>query len=771
MKNDSLILKNKELPAAVEAVVDRETENAGEVIFVIVGDLDLKGKYAPTALIFTWDSVIYVNAATGEESRFMFSEMQEVVAKRMYGNATLSALMPDGKRVVFFRYTYSVASLCDAAALFINHIRDGEERNEELAIMAVTFERALSVCPKCGRTLLHPGAECIMCRSKLKIIKQLSTYIKPQMRRIIICILLSLLTTAMALVPPMITGFIVDVVFQNGEGTSNVAILNSIAEAVGPNATKLLFIMIACLFSTYILQYGIGIIRAYLMRTVGDKAVAMLRSDIYLKAQYLPMKFYDKTSTGSVINRIAGDSATLQQFMLRITQEAVVHAFQLVGIIIIMLTLNPILTLYSLIPVLFIVIATRIFALKIRPYYRRIWRRWSAVFATLADSIPCIKVIKSFSGEKRSAEKFEEKNNEWLKMDLKIGKIATAFPQIISFLVTCGSLIIWAVGGTKVISGEAGFSAGLIVSFISYASMFYNPVTFFANLSDSFQSALASTEKILDILEAEPETQAASHTVPENLKGKIEFLHVGFSFDRTKKVLDDVTLTINPGEVVGIVGTTGSGKSTLVNLLMRFYDGYSGEILVDGHNIKNFNLSEYREQIGYVQQEPMMFSDTIYNNIAYSNPDATPEEVIHAADIANAHGFICKQPDAYDTMLGERGVGVSGGEKQRISIARAVLKSPSLLIFDEATAAVDSETEHLIQEAIDRLIQGKTTLMIAHRLSTLKRANRIIVVDNGKIIENGSPEELMALKGKYYKLVQIQSMAQDAEKMREEERL
>lgn len=248
-------------------------------------------------------------------------------------------------------------------------------------------------------------------------------------------------------------------------------------------------------------------------------------------------------------------------------------------------------------------------------------------------------------------------------------------------------------------------------------------------------------------------------------------MHVGFSFDRTKKVLDDVTLTINPGEIVGIVGTTGSGKSTLVNLLMRFYDGYSGEILVDGHNIKNFDLSAYRAQIGYVQQEPMMFSDTIYNNIAYSNPSASVEDVIHAADVANAHGFIARQPDAYDTMLGERGVGVSGGEKQRISIARAVLKSPSFLIFDEATAAVDSETEHLIQEAIDRLIEGKTTLMIAHRLSTLKRANRIIVVDNGKIIENGSPEELMAMKGKYYKLVQIQSMAQDAEKMREEERL
>ncbi len=768
MENSDFVLKNKPLSKYASSTIDRLRGEGARVLFAIVGDLALNGRYAETTLIFTDTSVTY-SGKDGEAVTYAISDLREVEAKRMYGNATLSAIMPSGKREIFFRYTYSVASLCDAAALFINHLNGGADFNEELAVMEVTFERALSVCPKCGRTLLHPGAECIMCRSKMKIVKQLSKYIRPQMKVIIICIILSLVTTAMALIPPTITGFIVDVVFSGGE--SSVGLLNSLASVIGSDSTRLLLTMIACLLFTYILQYGIGIIRAYLMRTVGDKAVAALRSDIYLKAQYLPMRFYDKTSTGSVINRIAGDSSTLQQFMLRITQEAVVHAFQLVGIVVIMLALNPTLTLLSLIPVVLIVIATRIFSKRIRPYYRRIWRRWSAVFATLADTIPCIKVVKSFTGEKRSSSRFEEKNEDWLKMDLKIGKLATAFPQIISFLVTCGSLIIWGVGGSRVIAGDNGYSAGLIVSFISYASMFYNPVTFFANLSDSFQGALASTEKILDILEAEPETSAASNVTPGKLDGKIEFLHVGFSFDRTKKVLDDVTLTINPGEVVGIVGTTGSGKSTLVNLLMRFYDGYSGEILVDGHNIKNFDLSAYRAEIGYVQQEPMMFSDTIFNNIAYSNPGASIEDVIHAADVANAHGFIARQPDAYDTVLGERGVGVSGGEKQRISIARAVLKSPSILIFDEATAAVDSETEHLIQEAIDRLIAGKTTLMIAHRLSTLKRANRIIVVDNGKIIENGSPEELMAQKGKYYKLVQIQSMAADAERMREEERL
>ncbi len=767
-KNE-LYLKNKPLPSGALPSVEK-LKAAGDLpLFVIVGDLSRNGKYAESALIVTACQVVVFEDGASES--FPLKSLSELRSKRMYGNAILSACVDGGERRVLFRYTYAVSSLCDGAAMFINHINDGADVKEELTLMEVLFERALSVCPKCGRTLLHPGAECIMCRSKLKIAKRLLGYMAPEKWKILFGIFLAMITTAMALIPPTITGFIVDAVFPGGSGESSVAPLNFLRDVFGRDSYKLLFAMIILLFTTYVLQYGIGIIRAYTFRRVGNRSVARLRNDIYKRAQYLPMSFYDKTSTGAVINRIASDSATLQNFMLRITQEAVVHLFQLVGIVLIMFAINPTLTLLSLIPVILIAVVTRVFRKKIRPYYRRIWRRWSAVFSTLSDTIPCIKVVKSFTGEERSSERFKEKNDDWLEMDRRLSKFTTAFPQVVSFLVTCGSLIIWGIGGSKVIDGEAGFSAGLIVSFISYASMFYNPVTFFANLSDSFQSALASTEKILDILEATPETSSENALKPERLDGRIEFKHVSFSFDRTKKVLDDVSLTIEPGDIVGIVGTTGAGKSTLVNLLMRFYEGYSGEILVDGYNIEELDLSAYRAQIGYVQQEPQMFSDTIYNNIAYSRPDATVEEVFEAADVANAHNFIARQPDGYDTLLGERGVGVSGGEKQRLSIARAVLMNPSILIFDEATAAVDSETEHLIQEAIDRLIEGRTTLMIAHRLSTLRRANKIIVVDNGRIIEFGTQDELLEKKGKYYKLVEIQSMKGEAERIKKEERL
>ncbi len=739
------LLTNIPLPEEFSREADKLLLKDEKALFSIVGDLNLAGKYASSALVAT-DKRLIVFDERHKDGVFIIphSIVEESSVKRMYGNAVLR-VKKDGRQLDIFRFTYSIAELCDAVAMFTENIAKGEEPESEFKTVEATFEKKKSVCPKCGRVLSRQGAECINCASKGKLAKKLAKYVKPEWKNMLLSLLLSLFTTAMALAPPYATKLLVDDVLVNKD-------------------TKKLFILVFSLLIVYTLQHSIGALRGYLMRITGNKIVTSLRNDIYEKAQYLPLSFYDKTSTGSVISRVSRDTTTLQAFILRISQEAVIQFFLMIGIVVIMFVLNWRLTLLSLLPVPFVVVGAKMFGKRISPIYRKIWRRWAAVSSILSDTLPGIRVIKSFTGEERAADKFESYNKRWLQQDRKAAMLSNVFPSAVTFFVTCGSLLIWSIGGYWVITMPDKITVGLLVSFISYTSMFYGPINFFAALNDSYQNALTSAERILDIIDAEPEQNFGEGNMVKRLKGKIEFRNVNFSFDRIKKTLVNINLVIEPGDIIGIVGTTGSGKSTLVNLLMRFYDNYEGDILVDDINIKDIDITSFRGKIGYVQQEPTMFRDTIFRNIAYSDPEASAEQVIHAADVANAHSFIARIPDAYDTMLGERGIGLSGGEKQRISIARAVLKNPSLLIFDEATAAVDSETEHLIQQAIERLISGRTTLMIAHRLSTLRKANKIVVIDKGEIIEFGSHDELMELKGKYFKLIEIQSLS---EKIRE----
>lgn len=716
-------------------------------LFALVGDMRSDATYGDTALLVTDRRILCVDE-TSPNGGFSFERdpLPALEVKRLYGNAIL---LVDKK--IALRFSFALVAFMEAAVSFLEAVRDGADTEQELETFRYVLEKERSTCPKCGRNLPHPGAVCIHCMGKGKLLRRLWEYISLQKGRLLFSLLLSMLTAAAALVPPYITKLLVD-------------------EVIPDRNLKLLFMVVGVLFGVYLAQNVLGAIRAANMRLAGDRIVEKLRNDVYSKAQYLPVEFYDKTSSGSMFSRISGDAGNINTFILRITQEGVVHLFQMIGIMIIMLALNWELALLSLLPVPLVAIGARLFSKQIKPRYRRIWQRWSSVLSVLSDSLPGIRVIKTFTGEGRAIEKFRRYNAAWFSEEKRAIPITSIFPHAVTFFITCGSLLIWGVGGQWVINGTGDISLGLLVSFISYAGMFYTPVNFFANLSDTFQQTLTSAERLLDILDAEPEKNfGAGHTLPY-MKGRIEFRHVCFSFDKTTRTLDDINLVIEPGDIVGIVGTTGSGKSTLINLLMRFYDDYEGQILVDGKDIRTIDLASYRSLIGFVQQDPLMFRDTVFQNIAFSKPDAQIEEVIHAADVANAHGFIAKMPDAYDTVLGERGAGLSGGERQRLSIARAVLKNPSVLIFDEATAAVDSETEHLIQDAIERLIVGRTTLMIAHRLSTLRRANKIVVVDKGRIIEFGSHDELMALNGKYRKLIEIQNVSEEIRRRNSEER-
>ncbi len=727
------VLCNKSIPEALLPLLEAAVEADEAPQFLLIGDLFSNATYGNTALVITDRRVLCVEEnAPDEVFSLPLTEVHHVKVHRLYGNAVLRL----NHRSVF-RCTFAVVAILEAAAAYLNRVKDGGDLVAARETVRTALDKELAVCPKCGRVLLRPGAECVNCMSKSHLLKRLWGYMSPQKWLLLFCIGLSMLTTAMALVPPYVTKTLVDNVIPN------------------KNYGGLLTLVLV-LLTVYVIQNVSGALRLYYMRMAGDRFLTALRNDIYRKAQYLPIKFYDKTSTGSIFSRISSDTQTINTFTLRMSQEAVVQFFTMIGIVIIMFVLDWKLTLLSLIPVPAVAIGARIFARKIKPVYQRTWLKWSAVSSILSDTLPGIRVIKSFTGEKRTVDKFVKYNDEWRKEDKNAALASGIFPHTVTFFVTCGSLLIWWLGGKWVMDGT-GTTLGLLVSFISYASMFYNPVNFFAGLSDSYQHALTSAERLLDILDAEPEHNFGEGNKLASMEGRIEFRHVNFSFDKSKKTLDDVNLVIEPGDIVGIVGTTGSGKSTLINLLMRFYDNYEGEILVDGQDIREIDLEYYRSRIGFVQQEPLMFHDTVFKNIAFSDPEASVEAVIHAADVANAHDFIVRLPDAYDTVLGERGTGLSGGERQRLSIARAVLKNPSMLVFDEATASVDSETEHLIQGAIERLIHGRTTLMIAHRLSTLRKANKIVVVDKGRIIECGTQEELLAQKGKYYRLIQIQN--------------
>lgn len=719
-----------------------------KVLFAVSADFKLNASYGEAALVVTDSLLLCVeNSADDEGFCVSIKDIEKINVSRMYGNA---ALYIDGKKRLRFSFA-SIASM-EAAAQYINSINDGSDKQVAFEIVKNVLEKQKRFCPKCGRSLLFPGAECTHCgNGKSKLLKRLWYYIKPQRWRLLFCILLSMLTTAAALIPPYITKMLVDDVIPN----SNL---------------RLLYTLVVVLLVVHLFQAVVGSVRLKIMRFASDTMVTNLRNDVYEKAQHLTVDFYDKIGSGSIYSRISGDTSTLNMFMLRISQEAVIQFFTMIGIIIVMFTLNWKLALLSLLPIPVVVAGARVFRLKIRPLYHKLWIRWSAVCDVVSDALPGVRVTKAFTGEEDSIDNFKRHTKQWFDVSRKAASLGSIYPHAVTFFITCGSLVIWGVGGGWAINNPAFMSAGLLVSFISYASMFYNPVNFFANLSDSYSNAVTSAERLMDILDAEPEEDRGKGNLVDGFEGKIEFKNVSFSFDKTVKTLDNINLVINPGDVIGIVGTTGAGKSTLINLILRYYNKYEGQILVDGKDIKDIDLKSYRAQIGFVQQEPIMFRQSIFKNIALSNPKAKVEDVINAAEVANAHGFITHLPDGYDTMLGERGVGLSGGERQRLSIARAVMKNPSILIFDEATASVDSETEHLIQEAIERLISGRTTIMIAHRLSTLRRANKIVVVEKGKIIEMGSHEELIAKKGKYYKLVEIQNLSEEIRRKENSER-
>ena len=388
--------------------------------------------------------------------------------------------------------------------------------------------------------------------------------------------------------------------------------------------------------------------------------------------------------------------------------------------------------------------------------YRPLWRRWAGVSALLADTIPGVRVVKAFAQEQREVGKFETHSLALLRGELKVAWMRSLFSPVMTFITSIGTLVIWWVGGHKVLDGELPLWA--FVAFTGYMWQFYGPVETLCRLNHRFQRAATSAERVFEVLDTHPEVidQPGAMTMPP-IEGRVEFRGVHFGYEEDKPVIEDLNFVVEPGEMIGLAGHSGAGKSTLINLIGRFYEPQEGAVLIDGRDTRAVALKSLREQIGVVLQDPFLFNGSVAENIAYGHPEASLEQIVAAAKAANAHDFTMDMADGYDTLVGERGTRVSGGERQRLSIARAILRDPRILILDEATSNVDTQTEAQIQEALERLVKGRTTFAIAHRLSTLKNAHRLLILEQGRLAEMGTHDELIARDGIYANLCRMQT--------------
>jgi ATP-binding cassette subfamily B protein len=527
--------------------------------------------------------------------------------------------------------------------------------------------------------------------------------------------------------------------FQNGKPIDNQLV------------TWLLTGLVGAAFLAWLLDWA----KNYILALVSERIGSDLRTTTYEHLQGLSLEYFGGKRTGDLMARISSGSDRICVFLSSHLLDFATDILMILMTSVILVSIDPWLALVTLAPLPFIAWLIHLVRNKLHHGFDQIYRIWSEVTSVLADTIPGIRVVKAFAQEKREAQRFREANARNLAVNDRVNKVWSLFTPTVTFLTEVGLLVVWGFGIWQV--SKRAITVGVLIAFLTYINRFYSRLGSMSRIVSVSQKAAAGAKRIFDILDHVSSVPEPTHPVHlKHVSGALELQNVSFRYG-TRTILNDVSISIEPGEMIGLVGHSGSGKSTLVNLICRFYDVAEGSIRLEGVDIRSLPISEYRRNIGLVLQEPFLFFGTIAENIAYGNPEASREEIIAAARAAHAHEFILRLPQGYDSLVGERGQALSGGERQRISIARALLIDPPILILDEATSSVDTETEMEIQAALDNLIRGRTTLAIAHRLSTLRRANRLVVLDRGQVVEEGQHEELLAKKGAYYRLDRAQT--------------
>lgn len=568
------------------------------------------------------------------------------------------------------------------------------------------------------------------------------SYIKPYMHRLLFAMVCTIMAAAGNLYIPWIIKDMIDEVLADKNGT----MLNWIAASI-----------IAIFIVRGLFWYG----QNYLMSYVGQSVIIDIRAAVFKKLQRLSVSFYDKNKTGTIMSYVTNDVNALQSAMVENTIEMITEGFILIGSVVAMIYLDWRLTLFTVCTFPVVLWFMEFFGKKIRKTGGRIQECTADITSVLQESVASARVIKSFVREDYEVDRFDVENKANFRANMKNAQLMATLTPVVELVAAIGvTMIIW-YGGNNVINGT--ITAGSLVAFLTYAVNISNPIKRLTRVIGNIQKALAAAQRVFMIIDM-PEEIAESRDdkqLPE-VSGKVEFQNVSFAYNDKGNVITDLSFSVKPGEVIAIVGPSGAGKSTIANLLPRFYDVNKGDIKIDGHSVREVTLDSLREQVGIVPQETMLFNGSVYNNILYGRLDATKEEIEAAAKAANAHDFIMQLTDGYETKLGDRGVNLSGGQRQRIAIARAILKNPRILILDEATSALDTESERVVQEALDRLMVGRTSFVIAHRLSTVKNADKILVLEKGNLVESGTHDELLALDGLYAHLYKIQYRNKEA---------
>jgi len=732
-------------PQACRAELQDRLHKDERVLAWFEPDLDERLQYAAGLVVLTSGRLL-ARRHTGEEPNWTSWTLERDWSLNANENAGVGALelVADTGRIALWRHT---AGCSVAAAKLAQEFRDWRRRQA-----GEDVEVRTTICPLCGAAITSDDGQCADCKPAAAppptaSLLRLVGFTRPRLRAIGLGFGLTLAATAVGLVPPYLT----------------MPLMNDVLKPYADGQTVNWVLAWWCLGGmglaavvAWVLDWG----RTYVLAWVSERVSSDLRDRTYAHLQQLSVEYFGGKRTGDLMSRIGSDTDRICNFLSLNLIDFVTDLLMIVLTAVILISINPLLALVTLLPFPFITWLAYWVRARLHRSFRRSGVAWGEMVSVLADTIPGIRVVKAFAQENREVLRFRRSNEHVVRTNDRVNLLWSFFGPMVTLLTAAGLLVVWvfACWGIR----QQTVNIGVLIAFLAYISRFYTKIESMIRMVPATQRAGASAQRIFEILDRRPSVPEPARPVPlHRPAGRIELCDVRFKYG-TREVLHGLNLRIEPGEMIGLVGPSGAGKSTLINLICRFYDVASGAIKVDGTDVRSFAVADYRRHIGIVLQDPFLFYGTVAENIAYGRPGASRQEIVAAARAARAHEFILRLPDGYDSMVGERGQSLSGGERQRISIARALLINPRILILDEATSSVDTETEREIQLALENLIRGRTTIAIAHRLSTLRRADRLVVMEQGRIVEIGNHHELLLKPGSYARLhrAQMEMMAQ-----------